>query len=256
MKNFLSKCVLTLILTIITNGQEKDKIEKKVKRYSPFDRLDVCLRLIPPMYKENQNITEAMVYKLSNITGQKNAEEVNDLLVALLIVDCFDMATQDELEQLHETSDMGRPVNLSDYERFVKFADVAEMILLNETGKLDLYLTRVEQMNEIINRTPSPEGKLGLFGKNFREMKRSTKNIIGFSFLIIVVVVLIYMLKKLFPKNSKWKKEKKGKNYWCCCPFHGEKTASFSVSGSGSPFFNTIIEHFLHVNNAGGFPFF
>ena len=24
--------------------------------------------------------------------------------------------------------------------------------------------------------------------------------------------------------------KKKGREYWACCPFHGEKTASFSVS--------------------------
>ena len=24
--------------------------------------------------------------------------------------------------------------------------------------------------------------------------------------------------------------KKKGNKYWCCCPFHGERTASFSVS--------------------------
>jgi DNA primase len=26
--------------------------------------------------------------------------------------------------------------------------------------------------------------------------------------------------------------QKKGANYWCCCPFHGEKTPSFSVNGA------------------------
>jgi DNA primase len=26
--------------------------------------------------------------------------------------------------------------------------------------------------------------------------------------------------------------QKKGGNYWCCCPFHGEKTPSFAVNGS------------------------
>ena len=27
--------------------------------------------------------------------------------------------------------------------------------------------------------------------------------------------------------------EKRGSNYWACCPFHHEKTASFSINESG-----------------------
>lgn len=27
--------------------------------------------------------------------------------------------------------------------------------------------------------------------------------------------------------------QKKGSNYMCCCPFHGEKTPSFSVNARG-----------------------
>lgn len=31
--------------------------------------------------------------------------------------------------------------------------------------------------------------------------------------------------------------QKRGRSYWACCPFHGEKTPSFSVNGDGQFFY-------------------
>ena len=35
--------------------------------------------------------------------------------------------------------------------------------------------------------------------------------------------------------------KKKGRDYWACCPFHGEKTPSFSVSKEKQFFYQAYI---------------
>lgn len=191
--------------------------EKIKPKYNPKDRLNLCMYLLPSIYEANKNETERMLIKVRELeqinetSNETYPEEANDNLISLFLVNCYDYATDDELDSIYEAYDLKREFNVSKYDRIIKYQEISDMLFKNQTDKLNMYIVRIERMNNEVEAAEPPKANFGVFGVNLKEISKNKANFMGFGLLFVVIFILAFLSYLLLKKDSNKKKKKKDK---------------------------------------------
>lgn len=185
--------------------------EEVKPKYKPKDRLNLCMYLLPSIYEANKNETEKMLLKVKELeANETDLNMTNDNLISLFLVNCYDYATDDELDSIYEAYDLKREINLTKYDRIIKYQEISDMLFKNQTDRLNMYIVRIERMNNEVDAEP-PKAHFGVFGVNLNEINKNKANLMGFGLLFVVILILGFLSYLLLKKDTNKKKKKKDK---------------------------------------------
>lgn len=209
-----------------TEDKESDKNKKKPVEINILGKAQLCMGLSHVFDGQEKLTLEELTTRVMELNEEFGEQEAKDFITSFILVNCIENLKPEEFETLNEHVKQLKEFDYKEYATPLKFDEIKNMLINNDTKLLDIYNKRVIKFNNEYQKAYSQfqesrggdafrgSGDIGVFGSKFKDMSKTKKNLIGFGLMLVVGLLLGFLAMKIMNlgKKEKKKKDKKKTN--------------------------------------------